>query len=254
MRGFTTKVERADGPLVSCIMATGRRQDYLAQAIRYFLRQSYEPRELLVIDDDPDSAESIIPKDPRVRYYRVDPMTIGRKLNFGIERARGRIIQKLDDDDWYHRWFLSTMVATMSAKGWEGSMASTSTFLVLILETGELKHGGHTLFVGGSLAFDRKLWEKAPFEDLSDGEDDRFIAAHVGAPRRYLIDPELYVVVRRGEGHTWTMAGGRNIDEHFKRQPRYTKSLEEIVGAEDAAFYRMKIEARQRAIGKLVER
>jgi len=236
-----TRIEKASGPLVSCVMATARRPTFLKQAIEYFLRQTYEPKELIIVDDEERSEVStadIIPDDPRVSYSWVKPMPLGAKLNHGVDQAKGVVIQKLDDDDWYHPWFLSTMVATLAPKKFTNVMGSTSTFLVFVKETGELKHAGHTWFVGGSLAFSKDLWAKKPFEDITFGEDDQFIKAHSAARKVATVDPELYMVVRHGQGHAWKAQGGKDVDQFFRTRPLYPKPLEALMAADEAAFYR----------------
>ena len=236
-----TRVEKTSGPLVSCVMATARRPAFLKQAIRYFLRQTYEPKELIIVDDEDrteTSTADIIPDDPRISYSWVKPMPLGAKLNHGVAQAKGVVIQKLDDDDWYHPWFLSTMVATMAPKGFSNVMGSTSTFLVFLKETGELKHAGHTWFIGGSLAFSKDVWAKKPFEEIMSGEDDRFIKDHGTARKVATVDPELYMVVRHGQGHAWVTERGKDVDQFFGARPLYGKPLEAFMAADEAVFYR----------------
>ena len=42
-------------PLVSCVMPTANRRPYVAQAIRYFQRQDYPNKELVILDDGEDT-------------------------------------------------------------------------------------------------------------------------------------------------------------------------------------------------------
>ena len=42
------------GDLVSCVMPTRDRRPFALQAVRYFLRQDFPTRELLVLDDGSD--------------------------------------------------------------------------------------------------------------------------------------------------------------------------------------------------------
>lgn len=233
------KTEKFSGPLVSCVMATARRPEFLHQAIRYFLRQTYEPKELVIVDDEERSelnTAEIIPDDPRISYHWVKPMSLGAKLNYGISQTKGDVIQKLDDDDWYHPWFLSTMMATLAPKKFTNVMGSTSTFLVFLKESGEVKHAGHTWFIGGSLAFSKDLWNGKPFEEVNQEEDDRFINDHSAARKVATIDPELYMVVRHGQ-HTWMRSGQKDIEKLFRARPIYGKSLRSFMSDDEANFY-----------------
>src|SRR4051794_8567955 len=88
-------------PLVTCIMPTRDRRRFVAQAIAYFQRQDYEPRELLVLDDGEDAVQDLMPADSRIRYVRLgEPWPLGRKRNHACELSRGELICHWDDDDW----------------------------------------------------------------------------------------------------------------------------------------------------------
>jgi hypothetical protein len=82
-----------DGPLVSCILPTGGRPDLVLQSVRYFQRQDYRRRELVIVDDGLDGLAALLPDDERVRYFRCPPgLSIGTKRNRACELARGEII------------------------------------------------------------------------------------------------------------------------------------------------------------------
>lgn len=97
-------------PLVSIIITTYKRENYLKEAIESAINQTYKNIEVLIIDDnDKDTAESnyvralvtqIAKKDQRVFYYS---MTTNRGAckarNYGAEMAKGEYINFLDDDD-----------------------------------------------------------------------------------------------------------------------------------------------------------
>jgi glycosyltransferase involved in cell wall biosynthesis len=88
--------------LVSCIMPTYNRREFVPHAIRYFLRQDYENKELIIIDDGSDAVNDLIPDTPTIRYFRLDQkITLGAKLNLACKYAKGEIIANWDDDDWY---------------------------------------------------------------------------------------------------------------------------------------------------------
>ena len=59
-------------PMVSCIMATANRRSLVPQAIRYFERQDYPNRELIILDDGEDAIADLIPQDASIRYIRIE--------------------------------------------------------------------------------------------------------------------------------------------------------------------------------------
>lgn len=225
-----------DVPRVSCVLATADRPDFLRQALRCFLRQTYPDRELIVVDDGAVLVEPLIPDDPRIRYVGLSrPRTLGAKLNCGVALATGELIQKLDDDDYYHPDFLAATAGALAGEG-EGAVAACGSFLVLMAETGEVRRVGGGWFAGATLAFPRVLWARRPFRDVTKGEDWFFLEDH--APRRIALRrPELFMAVRHGRGHTWTRAGGHDVDAVFRRLPRYPTPLRTLVPPEALAFY-----------------
>src|ERR1051326_1608453 len=84
--------------LISCIMPTANRRAFVAQAVEYFLRQTYERRELIVVDDGDDAVGDLLPRDERVRYVRLaGRQTVGAKRNRACEEARGELIAHSGD-------------------------------------------------------------------------------------------------------------------------------------------------------------
>ncbi len=95
------KIQTETFPLVSCIMPTYNRRKFIPQAIRYFLSQDYERKELIVVDYGTDPVRDLIPTDDHIRYIRLDrKLTVGAKRNLACEQAHGEIIAHWDDDDW----------------------------------------------------------------------------------------------------------------------------------------------------------
>src|SRR5690349_11912252 len=97
--------------LVSCTMPTRNRRRFVSQAISYFLRQDYRPRELIVVDDGEDAVGDLVPSDDQVRYVRLEQrLSLGAKRNLACGLARGELIAHWDDDDWSAPHRLSAQV------------------------------------------------------------------------------------------------------------------------------------------------
>jgi glycosyltransferase involved in cell wall biosynthesis len=91
-------------PLVSVILPTWNREQYIVEAIDSVLQQDYRNIELLVIDDgSTDSTISAIraTHDPRLRLIQQANAGAARARNNGLRQAQGAFVAFLDADD---RW------------------------------------------------------------------------------------------------------------------------------------------------------
>jgi len=89
-------------PLVTAVITTFNRKRYLPSAIKSVLNQTMLNFELLVLDNSSsDGTEHVVKffDDPRIRYIRHCPITIGAQRNLGLREAKGEYIGFLDDDD-----------------------------------------------------------------------------------------------------------------------------------------------------------
>lgn len=89
-------------PRVSVVMSTYNDAQYVGDAIRSVLSQSYSNLELIVVDaGSSDSTPEVVSGfvDPRLRYIRKGYQGLARSLNDGIASARGEWIARQDADD-----------------------------------------------------------------------------------------------------------------------------------------------------------
>jgi glycosyltransferase involved in cell wall biosynthesis len=224
-------------PLVSCVLATGGRPTFLAQAIRCYQRQRYANRELIVVDDGPGPCADRVPADPTIRYLRLPQRTaLGSKLNLAIDQAEGEVIQKLDDDDYYAPDMLEAMMSALGGQDPLRTVAGLDCFLVLIAATGHVTFSGHGWFAGNSLCFHRTLWVRRPFREVASAEDWWFLRDQQPVLRR-VCRPELCIVVRHDQGHTWVSNGREAVTAAFARGPAAATPLAALVDEADLAFY-----------------
>ena len=227
-------------PLVSCVLVTRDRPDFFRQALRCFLEQDHPNKELVVVDDGEQPVGDLCSGVAGVTYVRLArPTPTGSKLNIGIDAARGDILQKLDDDDFYAPGFLSAATARLARARRPDPLVVWCCFAVLIAGEPRLYFSGHGWKPGGTLCFRRALWRKTPFRDLYASSDSWFIRDNAPAITR-VCDASKYMVVRHG-ANTWhliTEDGAlKSVEVYFRRHP-YPGTVGAFVGRRHAAFYR----------------
>jgi glycosyltransferase involved in cell wall biosynthesis len=87
-------------PLATIVVAVLNGEQTLARALESALAQTYEPLEVLVVDDGSTDATAEIARSfERVRYLHQENSGPSAARNRGIEEARGEYIGFLDADD-----------------------------------------------------------------------------------------------------------------------------------------------------------
>jgi glycosyltransferase involved in cell wall biosynthesis len=231
-------------PRVSCILVTRDRPAFVRQALRCFSSQDYPNKELVVVDDGEAPVERLCAGVRDLTYIRLrTPAPTGTKLNHGIAAARGDILQKLDDDDFYAPGFLSTSVGRLIRARRRDALVAWCCFLVLIARERKLYFSGHGWNTGGTLCFRRALWERHPFRDLYASSDSWFIRDTRPFVER-VCAAEQYLVVRHG-ANTWQRIDGYGAAENYFRMRPCRTPLGDIVGSRHTRFYSSLMKSRR---------
>jgi glycosyltransferase involved in cell wall biosynthesis len=239
------------GPLISVILTTRDRPRLRNIALRCFSHQEYGNRELIVVDDgDRD------PVDPRSveqlggRLIRVPPGTpLGAKLNRGVEEARGRWCQKMDDDDWYAPDFLDSMMSALAQQRQlvcRPAIAILSPFLFFDVARWELRQSGARIAPGATLLFAREDWAQQPFRAVPRDEDVWFVRDQQSAGLEVVEVRalETYLAVRHqgstaDRGHTWThQTDGKVLEDGLTDRPAHARRPEDLLPEWALAVYR----------------
>ncbi len=87
--------------LVSVIMPTYNRGNYIRESLDSVLAQDFSDFEVIVVDDgSTDGTEEVVrPYQDRIRYIRQENRGAGAARNIGIRKARGQYIAFMDSDD-----------------------------------------------------------------------------------------------------------------------------------------------------------
>ena len=228
------RVRSGARPLVSCVLPTFDRPAFLVHAVELFLRQDYEPRELIVVDDGTRNVADLLPRDERIRHLRLDVRrTIGAKRNLGAAAAEGQLVANWDDDDWVSPRRLTAQVDALASA--DGDVCGLNRMLYYEPATDRAWRYVYpwdrsSWAADGTLLFTRDLWRRNPFPDTSTAIDLRFLRA--GRFRRLvpLEDESVYV----------GMIHGSNTSRKHTRQsvwrPLAATHVHELLG-DDLAWY-----------------
>lgn len=231
--------EGGDHPFVSCIMPTYNRREFVARAIWYFVRQDYEPKELVIVDDGTDAISDLVPADDRIRYFHSDKKaTVGAKRNSACEKARGEIIVHWDDDDWMAGWRLTYQVENLLKNG--ADICGLDSLFFYNPASGEAwkyiyPKENTPWLAGGTLCYSKSLWRRHPFSAIDVGEDARFV--WTGSPKKLvaLANPDFYVAFvhpgntspKHTQNHMWHPIPGDVVKKVMGEERSPEKSPEE---------------------------
>jgi glycosyltransferase involved in cell wall biosynthesis len=201
---------------VSVICPTYERSAQLREMIGYYRAQTFNGAlELLILDDSPEPSEFLANGQYRnagVRYIHRsgDRMSIGAKLNALMEQARGDVLMRFDDDDYYAPAYVERMLELLSDNDyltlsgwfayspkhrkfcyWETDVLSPVHFVlspydpfVAMSTVGAEPPDSWMRWRNGygfASAWRRRVADAVRFPDRSDGEDAEFFERVVNA-------------------------------------------------------------------------
>ena len=172
-----------EAPLVSCIMPTADRPQFVRRAVEWFRRQTWSHRELVVVDAGRVPIAGLLPDDLSITYLRAPMGTrVGTMRNSACDRARGELIAHWDDDDWFAPTRLERQVAAVRHSG--KAMCGITSPYYFDLTSGRAwryvgRHVGRPWLT--MLMYRRALWRRHRFSTTPVGSDTRFVWS---VPRR----------------------------------------------------------------------
>ena len=206
-------------PLVSCIMPTANRPEYIKQSINYFFEQDYANKELVVVFNEDSDLPEDLPKVANIRFIKTTEKSIGGKRNIACMNSKGLIIAQWDDDDLYGPERLKYQVDPIIVRECEITGLCNIPFFGLddwsFWKCNDELH--QKLFVenvaGGTLVFLKKVWEiAATYPNTSLREDaDFLIQAIKNNARLKKLDSEGYYVYLRHHSNSWQFKLGNEL-------------------------------------------
>ena len=106
--------------LVSVIIPVRNGERFVSRTLISALAQTYEPLEVVVVDDGSTDrtatlVESVAARDSRVRVFRTQKNGVAAARNLAISQARGKLIAPLDADDLWHSEKIARQVESMQS-------------------------------------------------------------------------------------------------------------------------------------------
>ncbi len=180
---------RAEHPPASgavAIVCVSCRPQLLDAVARNVARQCDVDAHLVFVANDPAfdgvNVESRFAGLSTVTVLAPQPdVSIGAGLNLALAATDARFVAKFDDDDTYGSRYL---VDSLRAHGYAGAaVVGKHSYYADLASTGRryLRFGGHdfaytSTLAGGTLVIDRERTGDTVFDDVSLGEDRRFVA------------------------------------------------------------------------------
>lgn len=102
----------SNNPMVSVIVPTFNRPEFLRRALNSIFEQTHRNYEAVVINDGGEDVASIAAEFPKTTYISLDKNRgLPAARNVGLRRAKGTWIAYLDDDDWFYPHHLQILVS-----------------------------------------------------------------------------------------------------------------------------------------------
>jgi glycosyltransferase involved in cell wall biosynthesis len=108
-----SKTGQSDGPLVTVLMSTYNRPEYVGQALESILRQTYGNLQAVVVRDGGQPVREVIGRytDRRVVFIDRDQNRgLPYSFNEALSHARGEYICYLGDDDLFYPYHVETLM------------------------------------------------------------------------------------------------------------------------------------------------
>ncbi len=119
---------RPSMPVVSVIMPTYNRKDFISESVQSVLNQTFKDFSILVINDGGNvDLEDILRtfQDERIEYFKIPHKGLSGALNTGLWASGSKYISYLDDDDFYYPDHLETLVTFLEKEKLEVAYSDT---------------------------------------------------------------------------------------------------------------------------------
>ncbi len=193
------RASTAAWPMISCLMVTKGRPEFVKQAINSFIVQTYPNKELVIVCDAPgDDVKQLVNglgrQDIRLVQLTGQTMSLGELRNLSVSNASGQFVCQWDDDDIYDPQRLEFQFCELAKSGAQACLLKR-----WVIWWPNLKRLAVSPYRNweGSLLCDKSVMPEYPA--LRYGEDTPVVEKLLETVRAVTIDmPYLYMYVVHG--------------------------------------------------------
>jgi len=194
-----------DQPLVSCVCPTANRHKYIPQLLDSFLSQTWQNKELIILDDGKKPCTNeLIQVHRQIQYFKLpEKLNIPKKRNLLAKLANGKYIIHFDDDDWsapgriaaqmkHHQQFSVGIVGFHSILFWSEITQEVWRY-----------SGTKGYACGTSFCYLKSFWKRHPFPENQDlGSDNSVIYPARANNQSATFDGGQLIVARIHQGQS----------------------------------------------------
>ncbi|OAE40674.1 hypothetical protein A7J57_10470 [Agrobacterium tumefaciens] len=222
-------------PTVVSIVAATKRPEYIDRLVESITCQTWPDIDVALVTQgfSPENVNRILSKlneRKRGNIFNVthmeDPeITLGERLNWGVENTFGSFIAKFDDDDFYFPNYLSDAVMTFDLRP-EASIVGKKEVIVYLehIDKSLVRMKGERgkfvdMVAGPTLLIRREVFEDVKFHHVNRGEDSGFLqACRKNGLKIFASDSSNFLYYRTNASghHTWVAS-----DETFTERGEF---------------------------------
>lgn len=166
------------------IITVTNRKYCIDNLINNYTQQTVNNKELIIIINNNEikveDFYEYYPKIPNVFIYKLnEEISLGKCLNYAINKCQFGYISKFDDDDYYGPFYLSEMKNTFESIDCD-IIGKYKTFYYiekynkLILKNSSMQNKYTSSIMGSTITFKKNIFENIKFRDVSKREDFYF--------------------------------------------------------------------------------
>lgn len=235
--------------MITVIIPTFNRSDYIERAINSVLNQTYQDFEIIIVDDNNPNTPARINLEKKMKKYKGNPKIHyvqheknkngAAARNTGIKMAKGEYISFLDDDDFYISTRLETLLNALEKNPGYSAAYSDSVVINQKKEIVAITHATKagniskelllkevTIGTGSNLFFRADaLKEIGGFDETFKRHQDIEVLIRFCQKFKILNINEILVVKDNGNG----INTPKNVDEMLRIKENYMNSFKNFV-------------------------